>query len=476
MHGTSSSVSRNRSAAAGLRFIVAAGALALSLGTALAQVAFDAPDANYQGRVRAGAAEMGQPVYSGSEIKISGQNFKPGQEVTILRGAETLGDGPVKADQEGKFEATFKLPEDAAVGTHPLVLTTAAPYHAEIVELKVSPQVPLSGADKFEVKDNKLVPGLYQSAYSAKNDAVFVTSAVGRPPVKESALVKVNPETLEIAAQVSPGEAPAREDGREGGVFAVYGVAVDDANDNVWVTNTRQNTVAVYKQSDLSLVKQFEAGAVPHARDVVVDEKGGKAYATATGTANIAVFDAKTLEPAGNIEIKSGKRGENFSVGSLKFDAESGKLFTVSLSTDEAAIIDAASGEVEKVFPIEGSRGAIGVAYDGKTKRIFVASQGSDNLLIVDAESGKTLHNVPVGAGALNVAFDPVSSHAYVSSRGAGTVTVVDVDGSIVANLENAPFANHVAVDGKGDVFAINKAQGQDNPASDRISRIAPKK
>jgi DNA-binding beta-propeller fold protein YncE len=282
--------------------------------------------------------------------------------------------------------------------------------------------------------------------------------------------------TLEIVAQVSPGVAPAREDGKEGGLYAVYGVAVDDANDTVWVTNTRQNTVAVYKQSDLSLVKQFEPGAAAHARDVVVDEKGGKAYATASGSPEVVVFDAKTLEPAGVIEIKSGKRGQNFSVGSLKFDADSGKLFTVSMSTDEVAIIDSASGEVEKVIPIKGSRGAIGVAYDGETKRVFVASQGSDNLLIVDTDSGETLHNVLVGAGALNVAFDPVSKHAYVSNRGAGTVTVVDTDGNIVANLENAPFANHVAVDDKGDIFAVNKAQGEDNPANDRISKITPKK
>jgi DNA-binding beta-propeller fold protein YncE len=101
-----------------------------------------------------------------------------------------------------------------------------------------------------------------------------------------------------------------------------------------------------------------------------------------------------------------------------------------------------------------------------------VASQGSDNLLIVDTDSGETLHNVLVGAGALNVAFDPVSKHAYVSNRGAGTVTVVDTDGNIVANLENAPFANHVAVDDKGDIFAVNKAQGEDNPPSRPAGRL----
>ncbi|RUM98226.1 YncE family protein [Pseudaminobacter arsenicus] len=461
----------------GLRLIIAACALALSLGTALAQVAFDAPDANFQGRVRAGAAEQGQPVYSGSDVKISGQNFKPGQTITILRGAQTLGDGAVTTDQEGKFEAKFKLPDDSVVGTHPLVLTTSAPYHAEIVDLKVSPRVPLSGAEKFDVQANKLVPGLYQSAYSAKSNALFVTSSSGRPPaIKDSALLKVNPDTLAIEAKATPAAAPARKDGEEGGVFAVYGVGVDNASGTVWVTNTRQNTVAVYKQSDLSLVKQFDPGTVKHARDVAIDEKNGKAYVSSTGTPRVAVLDAKSLSFIKYIEIDSTQRGEDFSVGSLQFDATSGKLYAVSLSTGEAAIIDVASDSVEKVFKVEGARTAIGVAYDAQTNRIFVAGQGSDNLLIVDAESGKTLSNVAVGAGALNVTFDPVERLAYVSSRDAGTVTVVDPEGNIVANLENAPLANHVVSDGKGTVYAVNKSRSADDPQGDRVSKIVAKK
>lgn len=475
MHGITSFVFQHRSAT-GLRLLVTAGALALGLGTALAQVAFDTPDADFQGRVRASVAERGKPVYSGSEVKISGQNFKPGQGVTIMRGAQVLGDGTVTTDQEGKFEAKFKLPDDAVVGTHPLVLTTNAPYHAEIVDLKVSPQIPLSGAEKFDIHANKLVPGLYQSAYSARSNALFVTASIGRPPVKDSALLKVNPETLAIEAQITPAPAPAREDDQKGGVFAVYGVAVDEANETVWVTNTRQNTVAVYKQSDLSLIKQFDAGTVQHARDVAIDEKNGKAYVSATGTPKVAVLDARNLAFIKYIEIASTQRGEHFSVGSLQFDAASGKLYTVSLSTGEAAIIDTTSDNVEKVFKVEGARVAIGVAYDAGTNRIFVAGQGTDNLLIVDAESGKTLSDVAVGAGALNVTFDPVEHLAYVSSRDAGTVTVVDPDGNIVANLENAPLANHVISDGKGTVYAVNKSRGADNPRGDRISKIVLKK
>ena len=67
-----------------------------------------------------------------------------------------------------------------------------------------------------------------------------------------------------------------------GAVYAVYGVGVDDTHGNVWVTNTRQNSIAVYRQKDLSLVHQFPVDAVPHARDVVVDGTRGKVFASAT--------------------------------------------------------------------------------------------------------------------------------------------------------------------------------------------------
>ena len=113
---------------------------------------------------------------------------------------------------------------------------------------------------------------------------------------------------------------------------------------------------------DRSLVKQFDAGTVVHARDVVIDTTLDRAFASATGTPNIAVFDAKALAFTKNIEIKSTVRGENFSVGSLHLDPAVHKLYAVSLSTNEAAVIDGKTETVEKVFPVEGAKSAIGVA------------------------------------------------------------------------------------------------------------------
>lgn len=453
--------------------------LALALGLSLiAAPAFaqfsEAPDNSFGARLQAQAAERGEAIQAGSEVVIRGMDFKPGQEVTLSRGTQVLNETPLVADEKGGIETRIKLPEDAVVGRHAIMVGVEKPAFATTFELKVSPVVPLSGEDGFDVTANKLVRGLYQVAYSEKNGTLFVTSAVGRPPVKQSELLKLDPATLETVATATPAAAPPVR-GQEN-VFAVYGVGVDDANDNVWVTNTRQDTVAVYKQSDLSLVKQFDPGTATHARDVLISQKLGRAYASATGTNQIIVFDAKSLDVLDPIEISSNERRGSFSVGSLDLDDEGGKLYAVSLSTNELAVVDLAEGKVEKVISLPTARSAIGVAYSSKSKRVFVAAQGSDNVLIVDPESGEVLHDVATGAGPLNVTLEPQSDLAFVSNRGSGTVTVINAEGKIVANLAGGTFPNHVSHDDKGNVFAINKSRGEDDAEGDRISRLTSKK
>lgn len=458
------------------RLILASTILAAGAVPSFAQ--FDAPAVNFQGSVSVSAAARGAPVLPGGDAVVRGTNFDAGQTVTIWRGTSELTEGPLEVGEDGSFEWTFAVPADAAAGQHSLVVHAQNPSTSGVYNVKVSPDIALSGAENFEITSNKLNQGLYQVAYSETNDALFVAAAVGRPPISESTLMRIDPATLQITAEITPQPAPAREDGSDGGVYAVYGLGLDDSKNTVWITNTRQNTIAVYDQSDLSLIKQFEPGEVSHARDVLVDEERGFAYASATFTNVIAVVDTDRLEIVERIEIDSTRRGRNapqFSATSLTLDEEAGKLFTTSLSTNEIAVIDLESREVEKVIPLDEGLSVIGIAYDHESGLAFVSAQDSDNLLIVDVDSGEVLHNVLVGAGALNVAFEPVGRLAYVSNRGAGTITVVSPEGEIVANLENGPFPNHLIADGKGTIYAVNKSTGADDEAGDLITRIEPR-
>lgn len=231
--------------------------------------------------------------------------------------------------------------------------------------------------------------------------------------------------------------------------------------------------MAVYRQSDLSLVRQFEPGTVNHARDVVIDEQDGKAYASATFQPEIVVFDTAALSVSKRIKIDSTVRGETFSAASVSYDRAADRLYVASNSTNEIAVINTRTDEVEHVYPVPGARGVIGVAHDAQTNRIFVAAQGTDNLVVLNGTDGSVIADTPVGAGALNVVFEPRSRRAFVSTFGAGTVTVTDIDGRIVANLPAPPVANHVSTDGRGNIYAAVKS-GWSSDGNDSVLRIRP--
>ncbi|MDD2868407.1 YncE family protein [Neomegalonema sp.] len=485
-----------------LRRALGASSLALLVFSAPAgaESIFTAPSDGFVGSVRGGSSAQGQPLYKGGKATISGSRLTPGQQITLMRGVTILNpEAPLVVDAEGNFSHEIQIDDEAATGLQPILVIGENPAAAEVIELKISPEVPLSGVEKFDIASAPATRGLYQVAFSPKSGAVYVAAAVGRPPVRQSALLKVDAETLETLATATPPVAPAPPPrpgaggpggagpgaggpGGPGGapqddrppLFAVYGVGVDDANGRVWVTNTRQNTLAVYDQADLSLVKQFDPGLATHSRDVVVDEANGRAYVSTSFENHIVVIDTATLEILEPVVIQSGKRGETFGTMSLDLDPVGGKLVTVSMGTNEAAVVDVRTGEA-KVIPLPGARGASGAAYDPQEGLIFVASQQSDNLLIVKAETGEVLHDVKVGAQPLNVAFEPVERLAYVANRGAGTITVVNTSGEIVANLDAGNLPNQLRADGKGNVWAVNKARGEDDPTGDRVWRIRPK-
>ncbi|PQZ84762.1 MULTISPECIES: YncE family protein [unclassified Brevundimonas] len=454
--------------------LLAASAVAVP-AIASAQSLFSAPERLIEGQVSFSSGDRGKPVLPGGSIVAAGRGFHPGQSIVLMYGQTPLSTGAITANAEGGFEARLTLPADAQPGNHPIVAVSQSPYNAVLANLKISPNVPLSNEAAYRITSVQPTRGLYQTAYSAKRNAVFATSAVGRPPVRQSELLRLNADTLAVEARVTPAAAPGRvgRDGQpqDGGVFAVYGVGVDDAHDTVWVTNSRQNTVAVYRQSDLTLVRQFEPGTVNHARDVVIDEQDGKAYASATFQPEIVVFDTAGLTVAKRIKIDSNVRGETFSAASVSYDRAADRLYVASNSTNEIAVINTRTDEVEHVFAVPGARGVIGVAHDAQTNRIFVAAQGTDNLVVLNGADGSVIADTPVGAGALNVVFEPKSRRAFVSTFGAGTVTVTDADGRIVANLPAPPVANHVSTDGRGNIYAAVKS-GWSSDGNDSVLRI----
>ena len=402
----------------------------------------------------------------------------PGGTVIDTITLDQDGDAETTDDQSSILGAPLTVAADATTGTatvsvpasHPIGADQVAFVHQSVpysrtyqATVKVSPSSSPLNEDLFErVETAEVAQGLYQTAYSETTGSVYATTAYQTEGAWDGTLYKLDPDTLAVEDSVRPGFVS----GTSGARFATYGIGVDDENGHVWITNTRQNTVAVYDAETLDLVKQFESGIINHSRDVIVDEATNKAFVSAAARGSndpsvIGVFDTETLEQLESIEV--GENAADFTPMSLELDEEGGTLYTVSISTSEALAVDTATGEAEQIDLEADVSSASGVAYaDGN---LYIASQGSDNLLIADASTGETVADVPAGAGSLNVAIS--GDHVFVANFGGSTVSVHELDGTLVARLAHVR-PNHVHEGPDGSVFSVNK----DN--SNTVVRFSP--
>lgn len=326
-----------------------------------------------------------------------------------------------------------------------------------------TPSATALNTEAYQVTSTTVPNGNYQSVANAKGE-VFITASVGRPPIKESTLVKGHYDAsgkFVIDKQITPA---AAADGK--GVNGVYGVAVDDANGYVWTANTRQNTVAVYKQSDLSLVKQYPANAVIHARSMRVI--GDSVYVTEAARGkggSIKVFNAKQLDAAPTtIDLPEGAVPMDFDV-----DSTTGRLFTVDLNLNKAYVIDTKHSNQVTSYDLPGANGASGVAYDPTNNHLFVANQSSNNAVVLDLSSGKVIADIPTGSQSLGAVYS--NGYVYVGNRTAGTVSVINASTlKIEAILPAGTNPNHLSVNPDGSVNVLDKA-----PSNNQIFRIARK-
>lgn len=388
-------------------------------------------------------------------IGVENTNFLTGKDLNKIAGA----DGTVSYDS-----LTLKGGPEIVNKNIVVTYTVGGKEITSDTFLKVQPDKSRHNEDLFEIKHTQLDPGLYQSAVNDKNE-LFVTRSFLRPPLKWGTLYKLDATTLEVKQSLEVAENTDTKTA-PGGKIGPYGIGLDNELGYVWVTNTRQNTVAVYKQSDLSLVKQFPNQLMGHPRDVVVDPQTHKAYVSTADRGNpansvVTVLDGKNLDAKPEtITVKDAKHPFGV-VMTLDLDEKNGKLYTVSMKNPTAAVIDIRNGnKVEFIdLPADKVVEGSGIALDPVHHNLYIASQETNNIVIYNLDKKQVIKDMPSGGQALNVAYEPTSKLIYATNRTAGTVTAINTDTlDVVANLEAGPFANHISVGPNGWVYLVGKA------------------
>lgn len=289
-----------------------------------------------------------------------------------------------------------------------------------------------------------IAPGLYQSAYSERNDALWVASSVGQPPaaVTASRLLRVDPDTLRVEKTYAPVTNAAT-----GAVQSVYGVAVDDEHNTVWTTNTRDNSVSVYSQRTGKHLATLPG--VNHSREVVVDERRDTVWASAFGDGTLVAFDSGTFKEKERVTVPgSGPTG-------LAVNERTGSVYAADHTGDR--IIEASPGAAEARLIPTGD-GPLSVALSKNGRTAYTGDQTAGTVSVVDLRKGAVTRSVASGAGTKSVAVDHRSGHVLAVNRLSATVTVVDPrKGAVVRTVDTADLPNHVHVN-DGTAYVVDKS------------------
>ena len=343
--------------------------------------------------------------------------------------------------------------------------TTTAPTAASTA----APATPTTA--RPEVRRQALAKGLYELAYSPRQNAVFVASSGGFGDDADPAkILRLNPKTLAVEQEI----ALERK---------AFGITLDDAGGRLYVGNTVDLSVTavdIVNNRVVGVVQleekvRTEDGKERYPRDLrelVVDPaskrlflqghsgKGSVLYVVNTETLEVE----KTLPGLGNAKAPG-----------LAFDAAGQRLFVTNL-LGELITISTRTLEITQRVQTEAEQ-PLNIAFDPASRRLFVTDQGlemirnfqiksipgftskhpGNRIAVFDADSGRQVDSIPTDAGPMGILLDAQRQRLYVTNRGAGNVTVYDSRShALLRTIVLPTHPNSLALDASGNVLYVS--------------------
>ena len=369
--------------------------------------------------------------------------------------------------------ASSKAFKGLAVGSLALaisgVATIPASFAAESTPAASQSSEARTITDKAMAKITQGLPGQFQVAYSKKTNKIWVAGTADRDE-HVSTIARIDANSLKIEAVA---ELPIVQDAKGYSYEGAYGITVDDEEGTVWVTSTRDNSVAVYDQATMKQLwtnaglSKDDPNWIEHPREVRVDHESGKAFVT--GRFFVSAIDLKTKKVE-KIQLEGAPDGGTRYI-SMNILVDGGKLYVPERTGGKLFVIDTKTFKVEKTISVKGDKdGEVrpsDVAIDHSQNEIYVSSQGvkgeNSGVSVYDATTYEFKKFIPFGTQALSLDNDEANDLVYVTDFGTGKVGVIDggaADKLIAEVAMNGGKANDLVVLPNGSVIAVDKQAG----------------
>src|SRR6202795_3007950 len=169
----------------------------------------------------------------------------------------------------------------------------------------------------------------------------------------------------------------------------VHGAAIASEFKHGFTSNGRENKVSMFDPTTLALIKKIDVGKGPDG--IYYDPKTKRVFTNNHGSHDITAIDAATGDVVGTVKAEGD--GEEAIFG------KDGLVYVNSEDTAEVVVFDPKSLEVKHRYPIGVAKTPTGLAYDAKTNRLFIGCRNEPKLVVMDAVSGKVINSFPIGRG-----------------------------------------------------------------------------
>ena len=249
----------------------------------------------------------------------------------------------------------------------------------------------------------------------------------------------VKPDTAAILADIPLGDGP-------------WGVAINPAGTEVWVTQRNGRSVSVIDVAKRTVVATIPVGSTP--LGVAIHPNGTRAYVASYDDDHVAVIDTSTRTIITSIPVAAGPSAFAFNAGATR-------LYVSGFAADVVSVIDPASNTVIGTIPT--GKEPLGMALDRARGRLYVANYEGANVTVIGTVSHTVLDTLPAGQHPFGVAADGTRALAYVTNASSDSITVID--GAMlrvthtIADVGRAPFGVALDLTG-GHALVANAGDG----------------
>jgi DNA-binding beta-propeller fold protein YncE len=237
----------------------------------------------------------------------------------------------------------------------------------------------------------------------------------------------------------------------------VHGIAIASAFKHGFTSNGRENKVSMFDPSTLQLIKKIDVGKGPDG--IYYDPATRRVFTNNHGSHDISAIDAASGEVVGTVKAEGD--GEEAVIG------KDGLIYVNSENTAEVVVFDPRSLEVKSRFPIGVAKVPTGLAYDPKTNRLFIGCRNEPKMVVMDAASGKVINSFPIASGVDYADFDPDTRLIFFSCAD-GTLSIYHEnsanDYTDAGAVKTQPSAKTMAFDPKTKKIFLPAAEYQETP------------